>query len=188
MEYIALVFSAMLISNIVLAQFLGICPFLGVSKDKKSALGMGLAVIFVVMVSSIITYCLNEYLLKPLELEYLQTLLFILVIASLVQFIEMFMKKYMVALYKSLGIFLPLITTNCVVLGVAKMNVANTFAQMIVFSFGTAVGYALVIYIFAAIRERLDTVSIPKPFKGVPIALITISILALAFMGFGGIF
>lgn len=188
MEYISILFGTILVSNVVLTQFLGICPFLGVSKDKKSAFGMGMAVVFVVVIASIITYSLNEFVLKPFDLEYLQLLLFILVIAALVQFIEMFMKKYMVSLYKALGIYLPLITTNCVVLGVAKMNVTKTFGEMLVFSFGTAVGYALAIYIFAGIRERLATVDLPKPFKGVPIAFVTIAIMVLAFMGFGGIF
>lgn len=189
LSYLSLAISCVLVSNIVLTQFLGICPFLGVSKNKKSAFGMGLAVMGVTVLSSIITYGLYELLLSPLNIEYMQTVVYILVIAALVQFTEMLVKRFFPSLYESFGVYLPLITTNCIVLGVC-INVINydyNFLEMLTYSFSISLGYMLVLFIFSSIRTQLDRVNVPKAFKGVPIALIVASCMALAFTAFNGI-
>ena len=188
MDYIILIINAMLINNILLAQYLGNCPFLGVSKQMDTALGMGGAVIFVITLASTITWCINQFFLIPFKLEYLRTLVFILVIASLVQFIEIFMKKNLETLYRALGIFLPLITTNCAVLGVALLCVKNeyTFNQMLVFSVASAVGYSFALVLFAGIRERYKIAKIPKSLQDTAIGLITAGFMSLAFLGFKG--
>ena len=185
----AIIFSAVFISNIVLSQFLGICSFLGVSKSLRNALGMSAAVAFVMVLASLISWLVYYLFLAPYDLTYLKTIVFILAIASLVQLVEMFIKKFSPALYKSLGIYLPLITTNCAVLGVALDNISNgfTFPEMIVYSLGIPIGFTLVLYIFATIRERLDAADIPNAFKGNPIALIVAALMALAFSGFAGL-
>ncbi|RLB06759.1 MAG: electron transport complex subunit RsxA [Deltaproteobacteria bacterium] len=188
MDYIILIINAMLINNILLAQYLGNCPFLGVSKQMDTALGMGGAVIFVITLASTITWCINQFFLIPFKLEYLRTLVFILVIASLVQFIEIFMKKNLETLYRALGIFLPLITTNCAVLGVALLCVKNeyTFNQMLVFSIASAVGYSFALVLFAGIRERYRIAKIPKSLQDTAIGLVTAGFMSLAFLGFKG--
>jgi electron transport complex protein RnfA len=189
LSYLALAISCVLVSNIVLTQFLGICPFLGVSKNKKSALGMGLAVMGVTVVSSVITYGLYKLLLLPLEIQYMQTVVYILVIAALVQFTEMVIKKFFPSLYEGFGVYLPLITTNCIVLGVC-INVINydyKFLEMLTYSISISLGYMLVLFVFSAIRTQLDRVNVPKAFKGVPIALIVAACMALAFSAFNGI-
>lgn len=190
-------FSAILIQNVILTQFLGICPFMGVSKKSQSAIGMGLAVVFVMVLSSAITFGINDLILKadaPMakgDLTYLQTIVFILVISGVVQFVEMFIKKTAPFIYKMLGIYLPLITTNCAILGVALINVQPDknfgFSEMLVYSFGSAIGFTLVIYVFSTIREKLENASIPKAFKGAPIALITAGIMSIIFLGFAGL-
>ena len=189
LSYISLAISSILVSNIVLANFLGICPFLGVSKKKKQAFGMGIAIICVVFFSSLITYGLYNLVLLPLEIEYTKIVVFILVIASLVQFAELLIKKYFPSLYKDFGVYLPLITTNCVVLGVALNNITFDYnlLQVCVYSLSVSVGYLLVIFIFSSIREQLEKAPVPKAFKGIPIALITAAFMALAFTGFAGI-
>ena len=189
LSYISLAISCILVTNVLLVQFLGICPFLGVSKKKKQAFGMGVAIVCVVFISSLITYGVYHLILEPLEITYLQTLVFILVIASLVQFSELLIKKYQPSLYKDFGVYLPLITTNCVVLGVTLNNISfeYSFLQMCVYSLSIAIGYMLVIFIFSSIRESLEKAPIPKAFKGVPIALITAAFMAMAFSGFAGI-
>lgn len=189
LSYISLALGSILVSNVILVQFLGICPFLGVSRRKKQAFGMGLAVIGVVFFSSIITYGLYHLVLVPLEIEYTKIVIFILVIASLVQFVELLIKKYFPSLYKDFGVYLPLITTNCVVLGVALNNITfeYNFLQMCVYALSISIGYMLVIFIFSSIREQLEKAPVPKAFKGVPIALITAAFMALAFSGFAGI-
>ena len=173
----------------VLSQFLGLCPFLGVSKKTNTAAGMGTAVIFVITLSSAVTGLIYQYILTPLDLTYLQTIVFILVIAALVQFVEMFLKKFMKSLYQALGVYLPLITTNCAVLGVAIMVIQKNFTLLssIVFAGATAIGFGLALIIFAGIREQLELTEVPKGMKGSPIALITAGLLAMAFMGFSGI-
>lgn len=189
MEYILIIISAIFVNNVVLAQFLGICPFLGVSNRIPTSLGMGAAVIFVITIASIVVYLLQYYVLVPLGIEYMQTIVFILVIAALVQMVEIVLKKVSPALYQALGIFLPLITTNCAVLGVAILLVQKEYnlLESVVYAFSTAVGFALALVIFAGIRERLDLDDVPKAFRGTPIALITAGILAMAFMGFAGL-
>lgn len=183
--------SAILVNNFVLVRFLGICPFLGVSKKTETALGMGMAVTFVMALASITTYLVNAYILKPFALEYLQTLAFILIIAVLVQFVEMFLQKSVTGLYSSLGIYLPLITTNCAVLGVTLLNVdpVSNYGLIDAVVFGTAagIGFTLAIVLFAGVRERLETADVPKSLRGFPIALITASLLAIAFLGFQGL-
>lgn len=188
-EIFLLVIGAVLVNNFVLARFLGICPFLGVSKKVETAVGMGMAVIFVMTVASVVTYFVQRYLLVPYGIEYLQTIAFILVIASLVQFVEMVIQKTSPALYSSLGIFLPLITTNCAVLGVAILNVQKdfNFVQTTVFGFSAAVGFTLALVLFAGLREQLALARVPETFKGTPISLITAGLLSLAFMGFAGL-
>ena len=198
MEYLIIIVSAVFINNIVLSQFLGICPFLGVSNKVGTAMGMA-AVCFVIVLSTLVTYLLQYYVLVPFGIEFMQTITFILVIAALVQIVEIVLKKISPALYQALGIFLPLITTNCCVLGLAIMVVTKEFtfggtaphmlnlAESLVFSLSSAVGFGLALVLFAGIREQLELVGVPKAFKGVPIALITAGILAMAFMGFSGL-
>jgi electron transport complex protein RnfA len=181
--------TAFLIDNIILSKFLGMCPFLGVSRNRGSAIGMGLAVIFVILGASIFTWVLYYSVLVPAKLEYMDLITFILVIAAFVQFVEMFLKKYSNALYKALGIFLPLITTNCVVLYVTLQNITNgfNFVEMIVYSIAVPAGFALMLFIFSTIRERLDIATTPKPFRGNAIALVLAAIMALAFSGLAGL-
>lgn len=188
-ELVTLLVTSVLINNVILNQFLGMCPFMGVSKKRSSAIGMGVAVMFVIVVAAIVTYGLYYLVLVPLGLEFMDLITFILVIASLVQLTEMFIKKTSPSLYKSLGVYLPLITTNCVVLNVCLVNISNhyDFAQMLIYSFGTPLGFALVLYIFSTIREHLDLCDVPKPFIGNPIALIVAAIMSMAFSGLAGI-
>ena len=180
--------SAILAENFILVKFLGICPFMGVSKKTDTALGMGIAVIFVMAIASAATWAVNEFLLIPYELEYMQTLVFILVIAALVQFVEMFLQKSMPALYQSLGIYLPLITTNCAVLGVALLNIQNSynFIESVIYGLTGGIGFTVAILLFSSVRERLEDCDCPKAFKGFPLALLAAGLLALAFMGFSG--
>lgn len=189
MSLFTILFTAALVNNFVLSQFLGICPFLGVSKKIQTAAGMGGAVIFVITISSAITSVLYNFLLVPNNLQYLNTIVFILVIAALVQFVEMVLKKIMPALYKSLGVYLPLITTNCAVLGVALLSVQNeyTILESVVNGIGASIGFFLAIVLMAGIRERLETSNIPEAFKGTPIVLVTAGLMAIAFCGFGGV-
>ncbi len=198
MEYLLIIISAIFVNNIVLAQFLGICPFLGVSNKLSTAGGMSLAVCFVITLATVVTYLINQYLLVPFGLTFLQTIAFILVIAALVQMVEIVLKKVSPSLYLALGIFLPLITTNCAVLGVAINVVTKEFtfgdaAHMLglgeatVYAFATSLGYGLAMVLFAGIREHLALNEVPKAFKGLPIALISVGIMALAFLGFSGI-
>ncbi len=189
MSLFTILFTAALVNNFVLSQFLGICPFLGVSKKVETAAGMGGAVIFVITIASLITSTLYNLLLLPNDLEYLNTIVFILVIAALVQFVEMFMKKSMPALYKSLGVYLPLITTNCAVLGVALLSVQNndSILQATIRGIGASVGFFLAIVLMAGIREKLENSNIPSALKGTPIVLITAGLMAIAFCGFGGV-
>ena len=190
MRLFALLISSIFVNNIVFMRFLGCCPFLGVSSKVETAKGMGLAVIFVITMSSVMTWLAFECLLVPLHLEYLYTLAFILIIAALVQFVEIVMKKMMPALYKSLGIFLPLITTNCAVLGVAVINMNERYDLLtaIVNAFGTAVGYLLAIVLMAGIREKLELCDdMPRCLRGLPIALVTAGLMSIAFMGFSGL-
>ena len=188
-ELATLLVTSVLINNAILNQFLGMCPFMGVSKKRSSALGMGIAVIFVIVVASIVTYGLYYLVLVPLHIEYMRLITFILVIASLVQLCEMFIKKTSPSLYKSLGVYLPLITTNCVVLNCCLANISNGYgiAEMLVYSIGTPLGFALVLYIFSAIRERLESSEVPRAFIGNPVALIVAAIMAMAFSGLAGI-
>ena len=180
---------AILVNNFILVQFLGICPFMGVSKKMSTALGMGVAVTFVMGIASAATWLLNEYLLVPLELQFMQTVAFILVIAALVQLVEMFLQKAVPVLYQALGIYLPLITTNCAVLGVALLNVQNdyNFLESVVYGVTGGLGFTLAIVLFASVRERLEFADYPKAFEGFPIALVTAGLIALAFMGFSGL-
>ncbi len=188
MELVLLFIGAALVNNIVLSRFLGICPFMGVSKNLDTAFGMSIATTFVMMLSSIITWLIDNTILIPFNLSYLQTVVFVLVIAALVQFVEIVMEKSMPQLHSSLGIFLPLITTNCAILGVAILNVQleHTLTEMIIFSFGTAIGFGIALILFAGLRQRLLNSNIPNSFKDIPIAFITAGILSLAFMGFSG--
>ena len=203
-EIIAIVIGCLFVSNVILSNFLGICPFLGISKKPSNAIGMGFALVFVVVFSATICYCIERFLLQPLGLDYLQLIVFILVIASFVQLVEFFMKKYMKGLYKALGIYLPLITTNCVVLfvaqAVAKYSVETgdaglisnvifnyNFLDMLVYAIATAAGFMLVITLFSFIRVRIDSQDTPKPFKGNAIALITTALMVLAFAAFSGL-
>ena len=181
--------TALLVQNVILSQFFGICPFIGVSKKTESAIGMGLAVTFVMVVSSGVSWLVYEYILVPCDMTYMRTITFILVISSLVQFVEMVVKKFSPKLYKLLGVYLPLITTNCAVLGIAVLSIDNQYnlIETIVFSLFSALGFTLVIYLFSVIRERLELAPIPEALRGVPIALITASIMSIIFMGFGGI-
>ena len=188
-QIISILLSALLTENFVMVKFYGICPFLGVSKKVDTALGMGMAVTFVMALASAITWIANKFLLIPFNLGYLQTILFILVIAGLVQFVEMFVKKSMPSLYNALGIYLPLITTNCAVLGVTLLNVQNypeSFLFSLLYGIFAALGFTLAIVLMAGIRETLDETAIPKSFRGFPIALITAGLMSIAFMGFSG--
>ena len=188
-SYFAIIIGAIFVNNVVLAQFLGICPFLGVSSKVETSMGMGAAVTFVMALSSLVTWLIQTYVLVPLGIEYMQTIVFILVIAALVQMVEIVLKKVSPSLYQALGIFLPLITTNCAVLGVAIAMIQKeyTLLQGVVFNVSTALGFGLALVIFAGLRERIEFEEAPKAFQGVPIALITASILAMAFMGFSGL-
>ena len=189
MNLFSIFVGAILVNNFVLAKFLGICPFLGVSKKVETALGMGIAVTFVMTLASVITYLVQIAILNRFGLEYLQTIAFILVIAALVQFVEMFLKKSSPGLYEALGVYLPLITTNCAVLGLAILNIQSKYnlIQTIVNSLGAALGFTLAIVLFAGIRERLELADVPESLKGFPIALITAGLMSIAFMGFSGL-
>lgn len=188
-ELIIIIIGAALVNNVVLSQFLGLCPFLGVSKRTGTAAGMGTAVIFVITIASAFTSLIYNYILVPAELSYMDTIVFILVIAALVQFVELILKKYSPALYNALGVYLPLITTNCAVLGVAIINVKKdyNFVTSVVNGFGTAVGFTIAIIIMAGIRERIENNDISKSFQGSPIVLITAGLMAMAFFGFSGL-
>ncbi|MBF0303444.1 MAG: electron transport complex subunit RsxA [Desulfamplus sp.] len=187
-DYIVLAISCILINNILLAQFLGNCPFLGTSKKMETATGMAMAVVFVIVLAGIITWVTELYLLKPLDIEFLRTLSFILIVASLVQFVEMFLKKSIPALYTGLGIFLPLITTNCAVLGVCLINIKEeySFLEMLVSSFSYSVGYGLALVLFAGIRERIILARVPKPLQDTSIGLVTAGMIAICFFAFKG--
>lgn len=198
MEYILIIISAVFVNNILLSQFLGVCPFLGVSNKVSTAAGMSGAVIFVITAATLVTYLLQYYVLIPLGIEFMQTISFIVVIAALVQMVEIIVKKISPSLYQALGIFLPLITTNCAVLGVALIVVTKEFSfggdphmlnlvESLVYAISSATGFGLAMVLFAGLREQLDLASVPKAFKGAPIALVTAGILALAFMGFAGL-
>lgn len=189
MEYLLIFISAIFVNNIIFSQFLGICPFLGVSKKIDTALGMGMAVAFVLTLSAIVTWLMQYYLLVPFGLQYLQTLAFIFVIASLVQMVEIVLKKVSPALYQALGIFLPLITTNCAVLGVAILVIQKDYSlvESIVYAFSTALGFALAMAVFAGVREQLALVKIPKGMQGMAIVMVVAGLLSLAFMGFSGV-
>lgn len=189
LEYISIIVTAIFVNNIVFAQFLGICPFIGVSRKLSSATGMGAAVTFVMVIATAVTWLLQTYVLDPLGLGFMQTIAFILVIAALVQMLEIILKKIAPVLYSALGVFLPLITTNCAVLGVAILVVRNNLdlGQSLVYAFATAIGFTMAIALFAGIREQLAITSVPKAMRGVPIALICAGLLAMAFMGFSGI-
>ena len=189
MEYFVIIISTIFVNNIVLSQFLGICPFLGVSGKVSTSLGMGAAVTFVLAIASIAAYLIQYHILVPLHIEYMQTIVFILVIAALVQMVEIMLKKVSPALYQALGIFLPLITTNCAVLGVAILLVQKEYnlGEAVVYAVAVAVGFTLALVLFAGLRERLELENVPKALQGVPIALITAGILAMAFMGFSGL-
>jgi len=188
-ELLVILISAVFVNNFVLARFLGICPFLGVSKKVETAIGMGMAVIFVLTVASMVTWLIQYLILIPFGIEYLQTIAFILVIASLVQLVEMVIQKTSPVLYQSLGIFLPLITTNCAVLGVAVLNIQKSynFIEAIVFALGAGLGFTLAMVLFAGLRERLELCPVPQSFRGTAIALVTAGLLSLAFMGFAGL-
>ncbi len=188
-EYMLILVSTILVNNFVLVQFLGLCPFMGVSNKLETAIGMSLATTFVLTLSSVCSYLAFEYLLSPLGLEYLQTITFILVIAVVVQFTEIVVRKTSPLLYRVLGIFLPLITTNCAVLGVALLNIKkqNGFVESITYGFGAAVGFSLVLVLFSAMRERIAVADVPKPFEGSAIGMITAGLMSLAFLGFTGL-
>ena len=198
MKYLIIILSTILVNNVIFSQFLGICPFLGTSKKTSTALGMGAAVIFVLTLSTLVTWLVNQYILIPLGLEFLQTIAFILIIAALVQMVEIILKKISPSLYTALGVFLPLITTNCAVLGVSLTVVTKEFnyggvahmlslGESVVYAAGIACGFALALIIFAGVREHTELMEVPEGMKGTPIALITAGILAMAFMGFTGI-
>lgn len=188
-EYLLLLIGTVLVNNFVLVKFLGLCPFMGVSSKLESAIGMSMATTFVMTLAAILSYLVNQYLLLPFDLGYLRTMSFILVIAVVVQFTEMVVHKTSPTLYRLLGIFLPLITTNCAVLGVALLNINenHTFIQSIIYGFGAAVGFSLVLILFAAMRERINAADVPVPFKGASIAMITAGLMSLAFLGFTGL-
>ena len=189
MEYILIFIAAIFVNNIVLSQFLGICPFLGVSQKVSTSLGMSAAVAFVMLLATLVTWLVQTFVLTPNDLGYLQTLSFILVIASLVQMVEIVLKKVSPPLYQALGVFLPLITTNCCILGVAILVIQKDYDLLegIIYALSTGIGFLLAMVLFAGLREQLDLVDVPKPFRGVPIALVTASLLAMAFMGFSGV-
>ena len=187
--YFAIVIGAIFVNNVVLAQFLGICPFLGVSSKVETSMGMGAAVTFVMALTALVAWSIQTYILDPLQIQYMQTIVFILVIAALVQMVEIMLKKLSPSLYQALGIFLPLITTNCAVLGVAILLVQKNYnlLQSFTYAVSTAVGFALALVVFSGIRERLELNDVPKAMQGVPVALVTAGILAMAFMGFAGL-
>ena len=187
--YFAIIIGAIFVNNVVLSQFLGICPFLGVSSKVETSMGMGMAVTFVMALSAVVTWCLQQFVLVPFGIEYMQTIVFILVIAALVQMVEIVLKKVSPALYQALGIFLPLITTNCAGLGLAILMIQKEYSllQGVVFQVSTALGFALALVLFAGIRERLDVEDVPQGMRGVPIALIAAGLLAMAFMGFANL-
>ena len=189
LSYFAIIIGAIFVNNVVLAQFLGICPFLGVSSKVETSLGMGAAVTFVMALTSVVAWSIQTYVLVPLGIEYMQTIVFILVIAALVQMVEIILKKVSPALYQALGVFLPLITTNCCILGVAILVIQKEYnlLESVVYAISTAIGFALALIIFAGIREQLAMTHVPEGMKGTPIALITAGLLAMAFMGFSGI-
>ena len=189
-SFLLAILTSMLIDNVVLSRFYGICPFLGVSKKVKSSLGMGIAVVFVILLATVICWPLYNYVLVPAGIPFLDTVVYILVIASLVQLVGLFIKKYSPSLYKSLGIYLPLITTNCAVLGVAQSNTDQglTFLEALANGIGTSVGFLIIIVVFSCIRVRLESANTPKAFKGLPIALITAAIMAIAIVGLQGLF
>ena len=189
LSLVALMLSASLINNVVLSQFLGLCPFLGVSKKTDTALGMGAACVFVITMASLVCSIIYKFILDPLDISYLKTIVFILVIAMLVQFVEMILKKYVVSLYQALGVYLPLITTNCAVLGVALNNVTDGYSilQSVVCGFATAVGFTIAIVILAGLREKMEYNDIPAPFKGMPLVLLTSGLMAIAFTGFSAL-
>ncbi|MCQ2095131.1 MAG: electron transport complex subunit RsxA [Bacteroidaceae bacterium] len=189
MEYVLIFITAIFVNNIVLAQFLGICPFLGVSRKIGTAGGMGAAVTFVLVLATIVTFLLQKYVLDPCGLGYLQTIAFILVIAALVQMVEIILKKVSPSLYQALGVFLPLITTNCCILGVAILVIQKDYSMLqgVVYAFSTALGFALAMIVFAGLREQLEFSKVPKAMRGMPIALITAGLLSMAFMGFSGV-
>ena len=189
LSYFAIILGAIFVNNVVLAQFLGICPFLGVSSKVETSMGMGAAVTFVMAIAAVVAWLIQTYVLVPLDIVYMQTIVFILVIAALVQMVEIMLKKLSPSLYQALGIFLPLITTNCAVLGVAILMIQKEFTllQSVVYSVSTALGFALALVLFAGIRERLVLEDVPESFRGTPIALVTAGILAMAFMGFSGL-
>ena len=189
MKYLIIILSTILVNNVIFSQFLGICPFLGTSKKTSTALGMGAAVIFVLTLATLVTWLTNQYILIPLKLTFLQTIAFILIIAALVQMVEIILKKVSPALYQALGIFLPLITTNCAVLGVAILVIQKDFSllQSVVYAFSTAIGFGLALTVFAGLREQMSLVNIPKGMQGVAIVLVTAGLLSLAFMGFSGV-
>ena len=189
MEYVYIIIFAVFVNNVILSQFLGICPFLGVSTKVSTAAGMGAAVVFVMALTTIVTFLLQEFILVPLEIEFLQTIVFILVIAALVQMVEIILKKISPSLYQALGVFLPLITTNCAVLGISILVIQKGYNLLegITYSIGISLGFTLAMVIFAGLREHLELVEVPKGVKGIPIALITAGILAMAFMGFAGL-
>lgn len=189
MEYFVIIIGSIFVNNVVLSRFLGICPFLGVSNKVETSLGMGGAVTFVMAIASAVTYLVQYYVLVPFGIEYMQTIAFILIIAALVQMVEIILKKVSPPLYQALGIFLPLITTNCVVLGIAILLVQNKYdlLQSVVFSVSNAIGFTLALVLFAGLRERIELNNTPTAMKGMPIALVTASILAMAFMGFAGL-
>lgn len=188
-ELLVILVSSSIISNVVLSQFLGLCPFLGVSKKVNTAAGMGAALVFVITLSSAVAGVIYEYVLVPNEIEYLKTIVFILVIAALVQFVEMFLKKYMKSLYEALGVYLPLITTNCAVLGVAITNVQKDYGILtgVVNGFATALGFTIAIVILAGLREKMEYNDVPESFQGMPIVLVTAGLMAIAFCGFSGL-
>ncbi len=189
MEYFIIIISAIFVNNIVLSQFLGICPFLGVSSKVSTSVGMGVAVVFVMTIATIVTYLIQHYVLIPYGIGFMQTVTFILVIASLVQLVEIILKKVAPPLYQALGIFLPLITTNCAVLGVAILAIQKdlTLLEAVIFAVANAIGFVLAITLFSGIREHLELMDVPKGMRGVPIALVTAGLLSLAFMGFAGL-
>ncbi len=188
-DFLLILVSTVLVNNFVLVQFLGLCPFMGVSNKLETAMGMSLATTFVLTISSVCSYLVHEYLLAPFSLEYMKTISFILVIAVVVQFTEMAVRKTSPMLHKVLGIFLPLITTNCAVLGVALLNIKkmNNFMESIVFGFGAAVGFSMALILFSAIRERVAVSDVPLPFKGAAIGMVTAGLMSLAFLGFSGL-
>lgn len=188
-ELLLIAIGAALVNNVVLSQFLGLCPFIGVSKRVETSAGMGAAVVFVITIASAVASLIYEFILQPFNMEYLQTIVFILVIAALVQFVEMFLKKNMVSLYESLGVYLPLITTNCAVLGVALTNVQKeyNFVTSVVNGIGTAAGFTIAIILLAGVRERIEFNDVPYNFKGSPIVLITAGLMSIAFFGFSGL-